>query len=162
VIIESVDWARAQLSEDDLNFVRTFQPRIEIALEPGLSLLMFHGSPRSNVEDILATTPPETLDGLLAGYPAAVMACGHTHIQMLRQHRGILIVNPGSVGMPFKEHAAGRQPTVLIQAEYAIIEALGGKIEVSLRRVPLSKDALRASVAASHDPLRAIQLQQYA
>jgi len=161
VIIQSVDWAREQLSVDDLNFVRTFQPRIEIALDTNLNLLLFHGSPRSNVEDILATTPPEVLDGILAGYTATLMGCGHTHIQMLRQHRGILVVNPGSVGMPFKEHAAGKQPTILVQAEYGIVETKAGTIEVSLRRVPLDKDALRASVMASQDPLRAVQLQQY-
>jgi putative phosphoesterase len=161
VIIQSVDWAREQLSVEDLNFVRTFQPRIEIALDTNLSLLLFHGSPRSNVEDILATTLPEALDGILAGYTATLMACGHTHIQMLRQHRGILVVNPGSVGMPFKEHAAGKQPTILVQAEYGIVEAKEGNIEVSLRRVPLDKEALRASVMASQDPLWPVQLQQY-
>ena len=45
---------------------------------------------------------------MLDGRAATVLAGGHTHLQMLRQHRGMFIVNPGSVGMPFVEKASGR------------------------------------------------------
>lgn len=93
-----MDWCRAQLSAGELDFVRTFQGRLEIPLGGGATLLLFHGSPRSHMEDLLATTPPDDLDRLLDGHRATVMAGGHTHIQMLRQHRGALLVNPGSVG----------------------------------------------------------------
>jgi hypothetical protein len=78
---------------------------------------LFHGSPRSHIEDILASMPPEVLDAMLAGTTAAVLTGGHTHIQMLRQHHGRLLINPGSVGLAFKDYVseawrAGR-PTAL-------------------------------------------------
>ncbi|MCI0336664.1 MAG: metallophosphatase family protein [Acidobacteria bacterium] len=161
VIIEAVDWCRSQLSGEELGFIRTFQPGAEILLDERSKLLLFHGSPRSHMVDILSTTPPDELDQLLAGHQATVMAGGHTHIQMLRQHRGMLIVNPGSVGLPFKEYVAGRAPTVMSYAEYAIVEAVNGEISVNLRRVSLDKSALRESVRACDNPLRGMLLEQY-
>lgn len=162
VVVEAVDWCRDQLSEADLDFVRTFKPGVEIQLDASSRLVLFHGSPRSHMEDLLSTTPPDELDRLLAGESAAVMAGGHTHIQMLRQHRGMLLVNPGSVGLPFKEYVAGRAPTLMAHAEYATVEASHGAINVMLHRVPLDRGALRSSVAASDYPLRGTTLQQYA
>jgi predicted phosphodiesterase len=150
------------LAKEELDFFCTFQPRMEISLDVHSTLLLFHGSPTSHIEDLLSTTSPAELDRLLAGHAATVMAGGHTHLQMLRQHHGILIVNPGSVGLPFKDYVGGQAPTVLGHAEYAIVEASKGAINVSLHRVPLDKNALRAAVATCDNPLRGMLLQQYA
>jgi predicted phosphodiesterase len=144
VIVEAIDWCRAQLSPDELAFVRTFAEDREIPLGGGRTLLLFHGSPDSNMKDVLATTAPAELDALLGGRTASVMAGGHTHIQMLRQHRGTWLVNPGSVGMPFREYVAGQRPEIMPYAEYAIVDATTDAIGVELRRVPLEKAALRA------------------
>lgn len=162
IIVQAVDWCRAQLSQDDLDYVRTFVPSLELPLGANATLFLFHGSPRSHMEDILATTPPEALEEMLAGRAATVMAGGHTHIQMLRQHRGALLVNPGSLGLPFKEHVAGRPPTLMTHAEYAIVEASGGDVGVTLRRVAVDRAALRAAVEASDIPLRPMLLAAYA
>ena len=98
-------------------------------------------------------TAPDELDRLLDGERATVLAGGHTHIQMLRQHRGMLLVNPGSVGMPFKEYASGGPPTILAHAEYAVVSADGGRVEVSLRRVELDKAALLSQLDGCDLPL---------
>ena len=111
--------------------------------------------------DLLATTPAERVDELLAGRRATVMAGGHTHIQMLRQHRGNLIVNPGSVGLAFKEYASGQAPILLPHAEYAVIEAMDGDIAVSLRRVALDKAELREAASAVKHPLKDWLLEMY-
>jgi predicted phosphodiesterase len=162
VIVEAVDWCRRQLAAADLDFLRTFRPGLELRLDTGCGALLFHGSPRSHMEDILATTPPDDLDRLLDGRLAEVMAGGHTHIQMLRQHRGALLVNPGSVGLPFKEYVNGGAPTLLAHAEYATVEATAGVVSVDLRRVPVDRQALRQAVAACDNPLRSTLLEQYA
>lgn len=161
VIAAAVDWARSQLDSSSIDFLRTFQPDLHLALDTETTLRLFHGSPRSHMENILATTAAADLDRMLAGFEATIMASGHTHIQMLRQHRGILLVNPGSVGLPFKEVTTGQPPTVLPHAEYAILEALDGIITVHLHRIPLSKESLRTAVEASDTPLREFLLQQY-
>jgi putative phosphoesterase len=160
-VVASIDWNRSRLSSADLEFLGGFERAREIELGAHAKLHVFHGSPRSNTEDLLATTPPEQLDEMLAGAAATVMAGGHTHLQMLRQHHGHLLVNPGSVGMPFKDYASGGPPTILSHAEYAIVEEEAGAIEVSLHRVPLDKDKLRRANQQSDHPLRDYLLKQY-
>lgn len=162
VVVEAVDWCRARLSRRHLDFVRTFRADLELALDGETKLFVFHGSPRSHMEDLLATTPPADLDRFLAGRSAAVMAGGHTHVQMLRQHRGTLLVNPGSVGMPFKEAISGRPPEVLAHAEYAIVEGAPAGVRVSLHRVALERTALRRAALATDHPLGEMLASQYA
>lgn len=160
-VVASVEWSRSRLSSGELDFLRGFERDREIALGSKSKLYVFHGSPRSNMEDLLATTPSDVLDEMLAGATATVMAGGHTHIQMLRQHHGHLLVNPGSVGLAFKDYVSGRSPTILSHAEYATIEEVGGTIEVSLRRVSLDRDKLHHAHRESDHPLREFLLQQY-
>jgi len=71
-------------------------------------------------------------------------------------------VNPGSVGMPFKQYVGGRTPEVLLHAEYAIVAADGGTVSVDLRRVPLDRAALRAEAEATSNPFRVALMRQYA
>jgi putative phosphoesterase len=162
VVVDAVDWCRARLSADELAFVNTFQSSLRIPLQGDAALFLFHGSPRSHMQDLLATTPADELDRLLDGECATVMAGGHTHIQMLRQHRGMLLVNPGSVGLPFKEFVGGRVPTLLPHAEYATVVARDGGVSVTLRRVAVDRTALRDAVRGSDHPMRDMLLQQYA
>jgi putative phosphoesterase len=161
IIVHAVDWCRAELRAEHLDFVRGFVRTLEIPLERG-TLFLFHGTPRSHMEDLLAETPPERVDEMLRGHHATVMAGGHTHIQMLRQHRGILLVNPGSLGMPFKEYVGGRAPTILPHAEYAVVESSPAGASVLLRRVELPGAALRDALRGSTMPLAPGLLAQYA
>jgi predicted phosphodiesterase len=52
IVVGAIEWTRSQVSVPDLAFVRGFVREIELPLEGGTTLLLFHGSPRSNVEDI--------------------------------------------------------------------------------------------------------------
>jgi predicted phosphodiesterase len=157
LIVKSVEATRAALSTEDLEFLRGFERTI--ALE---GLFLYHGTPRSNMEDLLATTPAERVDEMLGGKQALVLAGGHTHLQMLRQHRGMLLVNSGSVGMPFREFAANGPPVILAHAEYAIVEVRGAAASVELRRVPLDRGALASQVDGWDNPLAAPLRAAYA
>jgi putative phosphoesterase len=162
IVVSAIDWTRTEVSSEDLDHVKTFVRELEIPLEGGTTLFLFHGSPRSNVEDLLATTPPDELETLLAGRRATVMAGGHTHVQMLRQHRGVLVVNPGSTGMPFREYVGGGPPTLMPHAEYAIVESKNGNVTVELRRVGLDRKQLRASAERDDNPLNRMLREQWA
>jgi predicted phosphodiesterase len=161
-IVQAVQWCRAQLSAEDLRFIGSFVPTLEIALEGGARLLAFHGTPRSHMEDLLPTTPPEALDDLFAEHRAAVMAGGHTHVPMLRQHKGMLLVNPGSVGLAFEQYAGGKPPRILSHAEWACVESRPSGITVSLHRLSLDRAALAAAARASDNPFCPMLVEQYA
>jgi putative phosphoesterase len=162
IVREAVDWCRAQLSSAELSFIASFPRRFELELNGSGNLLLFHGTPESNMTDLLAITPAERVDELLGGRRATVLAGGHTHLPMLRQHHGMLIVNPGSVGLAFKDHAAGKVPTLMPQADYAVIEAVNGDVAVSLRRVALEKAELREAAGAVEHPMKSWMMEMYA
>ncbi len=143
---DSIAWCAQQLRPQDFNFIRSFKPIIEIPMPDQHKLLCFHGSPKSNTDIILAMTPPTTVDELLGGHKATVMVGGHTHMQMMRQHKGIMLVNAGSVGMPFEQALFIHAPRYLPWAEYAIVTCQNDVVSVDLRRVPVSvKDLVLAA-----------------
>lgn len=145
-------WCAAQLTADDLVYLRAFQPTISLRLGDGVTLLCYHGSPRSYDERITAETPDDALHEMLAETPAQFYVGGHTHQQLLRRHRDALVINPGAVG--FTKDAI--PPAAPIHnpswAEYAIIASDGGQLDVSLRRVPFDLEALFVAFDASGIP----------
>ena len=144
-----VSWARALLTADERVYLATLPPTLTIAVGDW-TLLCCHGSPRAEVDAVLAVTPDAELDELLADAPAAdALVCGHTHLQLLRRRRRGLLLNPGSVGLPLGSLAARAGGMSLpAWAEYAIVEVEGGDVELVFRRVPVDVDALAAATAA--------------
>lgn len=157
LVVASVDATRESLSPDALAFIAGFPRTLTVG-----DVFLYHGTPRSNTEDLRAETPPELVDDMLGGRRAVVFAGGHTHLQMLRQHRGMLIVNPGSVGQPFREFVNGGPPTILPHAEYAIVETRPGGVSVDLRRVALDRASLHSQAEGWDNPLAASLRAMYA
>jgi putative phosphoesterase len=162
LIVAEVEHCRSVLSQGEVEFVRSFEQRVTLPLAGDRSLLLFHGSPQSNNCDLVSETPDAELDQHLVGQAELVLACGHTHIQMLRQHRGRLLVNPGSVGLPFERFVAGAPPTVLAHAEYAVVEYRSGRVSVELHRLELDRASLAAAARGWEGPLAPYLAQQYA
>lgn len=157
-----LDWCAVQISPSSREFLKNLPPIYSFNLSEKHTLLCFHGSPDCFTDKLLATTPPEALNNFLQDHTASVMACGHTHLQMLRQHESTLLINPGSVGQPFLNTPIPGNPPVLMQwAEYAIVQANNGKLNVDLRRIPYNITALRQAIIDSGIPLRDWWLQQY-
>ena len=73
---------------------------------------------------------------------------------MVRRYGESVIINPGSAGLPMIHPNPGSEkPTYNPSwAEYALIEARGQELTISLRRVPYSLDDLIAAVRASGMP----------
>jgi putative phosphoesterase len=147
-------WYAEQLDDDDLQFLFSFEPMLEVPLTEKRTLLCFHGSPRSNTENIFSITPESDLDEMIAGYEFPVMVGGHTHVQLIRQHKGMLIVNAGSVGQPFADLPlpANLPPRLLPWAEYAILEVQGNDLRVDLRRVTVDTNMIKQEILGSEMP----------
>lgn len=151
---ETIDWCIRQLQPGDFEFLRTFKPLINFQLDDDHYLLCFHGSPQSNTGTILATTLAEELDGMLSGFYATVMAGGHTHVQMMRQHYGTLVINAGSVGMPFQRAPFANNPTLMPWTEYAILDWHNGAFGIDMRRVEVNVDRIKRAALDSTMPDR--------
>jgi predicted phosphodiesterase len=131
------EWVRAQLEDRHREYIAGLPETVELDVE-GLGRVLFcHGSPRSDEEMILRTTPDEWVREMLADVEADVVVCGHTHMQFDRVVDGVRIVNAGSVGLPYG-------------APGAHWVALGPDVEH--RRTPYDADAFANGVAASDWP----------
>jgi putative phosphoesterase len=161
-VLQAVEQCRDLLDAAEIRWVEGFARRLLIPVSSTASLLLFHGSPESNNRDLLAQTPEPELTEQLLGHAATVMAGGHTHIQMLRQHRGQLLVNPGSVGLPFEQFVHGGPPTILAHAEYAIVQFRGSDVSVELRRIELDRAQLAQAAREWEGPMAAYLAEQYA
>ena len=126
-------WCAERLTDADRDFIRTFQPTVQLTLK-NLPVLCFHGSPKSYNDVIRATTPDETLSELFQER-APLMFGGHTHTQLLRRFENVIFVNPGSVGLPFELFPDGRARNPA-WAEYALVDVVRGQPSVTFRRVP--------------------------
>lgn len=99
-------------------------------------VLLCHGTPHSDHIYLLETilngstilASPDMIEQRLQGTRAAVIACGHTHIARSIRLKGMLLLNPGSVGLP--AYADDCPPhtveTGSPDARYAIIEYRNG------------------------------------
>lgn len=145
-------WAVEKLPEDDLDFLRSFPSQLSFPLDPDTTMLCFHGSLRSNEEFLYPTTTPETLDEIFSGQDAKVFVGGHTHVQMIRQHGQVTLLNPGSVGMPFEFPTRGPEPRALLRAEYAVVDMTDGKLTFELYQLPIDFEKLTVAARSSGMP----------
>jgi putative phosphoesterase len=149
-LAEIARWAHDQLSQEDLDYLAALPTTLETHLG-AMRIFCFHGSPRSEIERLLATTPESELHAAFDSAPdAQVLAGGHTHVQLLRAFGDRLLLNPGSVGLPLGSVAAafaGGAP-LPTRAEYAVLRAGHSGMEVSFRRVPIDVGAVAAATAA--------------
>jgi len=161
-LLPSLHWTLAQLSKSELDYLRAFKATLPVRLDDGATLLCYHASPLSNTDLLFATTPVEELAELLAGNAAQFFAGGHTHLQMLRQYEGMLVINPGSVGQPFRSFPLpGTAPSLLPWAEYAILDSAQGAMSADLRRVPFDVKEYCRVIIESEIPLKDWLLQEY-
>jgi putative phosphoesterase len=140
-LFEIGSWWAESLSVEDREFMASFQPILELQLSEDASMLCFHGSPNSYNDWIFATTPDEEVARMLDGYAATVMVGGHTHLQMARRYEGSVIVNPGSVGLPFRQWWP-KTVRIAPWAEYGLVSFDNGRACIDLHRTTFDVDAL--------------------
>jgi putative phosphoesterase len=149
--MEALDgWTRSRITASDRKYLSTMKPTIALKAG-GSSMLCYHGSPLSNTEGLLPATPDEELSRILSNRKATIFAGGHTHSQMAKRWRSSLIINPGSVGLPFQRDEEGRirNPT---WAEFAVVNFGHRELKVELCRVRYNPSKLALVVKESGMP----------
>lgn len=112
------------------DFLGNLPKEKELEIE-GAKVLLVHGSPRKNDENILPDMPIEKIEEMLAGTTADVVFCGHTHIPCGYQTtKNQTVVNDGSVGRPFTNNP---------QACYVVADFYDGKFEVKHKFINYDK-----------------------
>jgi predicted phosphodiesterase len=96
-------WCNERLAEPERSFVATWPATVELDVD-GLGHVVFcHATPRDDEAILTRITPDESVAAALAGIDAAVVVCGHTHVQFDRLvPTSPRLVNAGSVGLPYE------------------------------------------------------------
>lgn len=96
---ENVAWTTEQLG-DDVALLQPLAEQVSLAAPDGGEARVVHASMRHNRDNILPDTPDDVLRQQIA--PAPPLICvGHTHRPLIRSVDSTLVVNAGSVGLPF-------------------------------------------------------------
>lgn len=91
------------LTEEDREFLKNLPKQEELELF-GIKILLVHGSPRRNNENIYPDVKIEEIEEMIKDTTADIIFCGHTHIPCGYQtNTKQTVVNAGSVGRPFSE-----------------------------------------------------------
>ncbi|MDD3435672.1 MAG: metallophosphoesterase family protein [Candidatus Gastranaerophilales bacterium] len=131
-----------QIIPEDLKiFLKNLPKQLELGIE-GVKILLVHGSPRSNSENISPDLPIEKVEEMIAQTDAEVIFCGHTHIPCGYQARTKqTVINVGSVGRPFTPNP---------QACYVIVNFFHGTFEISHKFIDYDKQKA-AKILAKRD-----------
>ncbi|MFC7584055.1 metallophosphoesterase family protein [Nonomuraea antimicrobica] len=102
----SSQWAAGRLRADQVELLAGLPARQ--VLELGLlgETLFVHATPRGDEEMILVDSSLERWGEVLSGESAETVVVGHTHMPFVRLADRVLVVNPGSVGMPYGRYGA--------------------------------------------------------
>ena len=138
-------WAAEQLRADQVELLAGLPTTVTIG-----HTVFCHATPRDDEEMVLVDSPISRWATVFDGLPADVhtIVCGHTHMPFARQVDRRLVVNAGSVGMPYG--APG--------PSWALLTPDG----VQLRRAPLDAEkAAERIVAESAFPDRRAWVDEY-
>lgn len=96
-------WAAAQLRLDQIDLLDRLPHPVTLDVDMFGPVVFCHGSPRDDDEIVLVDSSLARWADVLSTLPAGVqtVVCGHTHMPFQRLVDRRLIVNPGSVGMPY-------------------------------------------------------------
>jgi predicted phosphodiesterase len=143
-------WAAAQLTQAHVDLLAGLPHPVVLDVRGFGPVAFCHGTPRDDNEVVLVDTRLERWAAAFTGLPDDVqtVVCGHTHMPFTRLVDRRLVINPGSIGMPY-----GRPG-----GHWALLE----NGAASLRRVEIDVDAaVAAIVAGSAYPDRAAWADDY-
>src|SRR5690606_23986640 len=130
-------WVRETISPDDRAWLGDLPETLVVDGE----VYMCHATPQDDVSPWMddfhddygvVPTAREKIEARAVGLDHPVLLCGHTHApRTLRLADGRLLVNPGSVGLPFLLGTP--------DARYAVIERRNGQWSVELIAMPYDR-----------------------
>jgi predicted phosphodiesterase len=156
-------WAAEQLRSDQLRLLAELPHPLYLDIDGFGPVVFCHGTPRDDEEVVLVDTRLDKWHEVFAHLDPAVrtVVCGHTHMPFVRLVERRLVINPGSIGMPYGRPGGAwallRDGQVslrhtLVDVDVAIAAVIAGS--TYLERAAWAEEYLRA-VSSDADALRA-------
>lgn len=98
-----VPWAAAQLRNDQIALLAGLPHPVTVDIDGFGPVLFCHGTPRDDVEVVLVDSSLQRWQDVFGELPVVVrtVVCGHTHMPFVRLVDRRLVINSGSIGMPY-------------------------------------------------------------
>jgi predicted phosphodiesterase len=103
---EVMRWSAQQLQSDEEEWLGNWPATLRLPIDGLGEVLFCHATPQNDTDIFTRLTPEDRLIPFFAEAGAAVVVCGHTHMQFDRAIGGTRVVNPGSIGMPYGKPGA--------------------------------------------------------
>ena len=96
-------WAAAQLSPEHVRLLAQLPHPVAVDIAGFGPVVFCHGTPRDDDEVVLVDTRLAQWQEVFADLPSQVqtVVCGHTHMPFVRLVDRRLVINSGSIGMPY-------------------------------------------------------------
>jgi len=101
-----IRWNAQQLDPDHQQWLSTWPKTVTLEIADLGSVLFCHATPQNENDIFTRLTPKDRLLPVFERLTAAVVVCGHTHMQFDRRIGNARVVNAGSIGMPFGQPGA--------------------------------------------------------
>jgi putative phosphoesterase len=123
------EWTVSQLDQHDIDYLGSLPTELNLVIED-VSISAFHATPDSLFEVVLPNANDDLLkSALMSASDSDIFIYAHIHRPFIRYMGGKVLINIGSVGLPFDG---------LAKASYAIVEIDQGRISTSIERVHFS------------------------
>lgn len=101
-------WGAAQLTSAHQTLLATMPEQLTIDVNGFGPVRFCHATPRNDEEVVLVDSHLERWAEVFADLPAEIstVVCGHTHMPFIRVAHSRLVVNAGSVGLPYGRRGA--------------------------------------------------------
>ncbi len=119
-----------EITEENISYLKKL-PINKCIETDGVKILLTHGSPRKNNENIFPNMDIKIIEDIFQDVDADLVFCGHTHMPCGYQTNSkITVVNDGSVGRPFTE---------IPNACYVLAEVKNGSFTIEHKMVDYDK-----------------------
>jgi putative phosphoesterase len=138
-------WGAAQLTPAHQQLLELMPARLTLDVDGFGPVLLCHATPRDDEEIVLVDSRMDRWEEVLREVEPDVrtVVCGHTHMPFVRVVDGRLVVNTGSVGLPY-----GRDG-----AHWAVLEA--GAVTIGRTRVDADELVDETAAASAYPGARA-------
>lgn len=121
-----------EISSENFSYLKNL-PINKCIETDGVKILLTHGSPRKNNENIFPNMDIKIIEDIFQDVDADLVFCGHTHMPCGYQTNSkITVVNDGSVGRPFTE---------IPNACYVLAEVKNGSFTIEHKMVDYDRDS---------------------
>ncbi|KAA3663549.1 MAG: metallophosphoesterase, partial [Chloroflexi bacterium] len=99
-------WVAEKLTSEQQQIISSWGTTFQLELDKIGRVLFCHATPHNDIDVFTKQSSDERLQSIFNNLDAALVVCGHTHMQFDRTVGNLRVVNAGSVGMPFGKAGA--------------------------------------------------------